>query len=106
GQNIAGQQGQAVAAGGAIQVRCGKCNALNPEAAKFCASCGQPLAAPAPAPTGSTVHCTNCGTENAATAKFCANCGNSLQPAAAPAGGETPPAPHPSEAGGPQRASE
>ena len=40
GQNIAGQQGQAVAAGGAIQVRCGNCNTLNPESAKFCSSCG------------------------------------------------------------------
>jgi membrane protease subunit (stomatin/prohibitin family) len=93
GQNIAGQQGQAMAAGGAIQVRCGNCSALNPESAKFCASCGQPLAAVAAAPSGATVHCTQCGTVNAATAKFCANCGASLQePAAAPAGGE-PPAP-------------
>ena len=92
GQNIAGQQGQAVASGGAIQVRCGSCNALNPESAKFCGSCGKPLAAPAPAPTGAIVHCTNCGTENAATAKFCANCGFNMQaPAAAPApGGESP----------------
>ena len=98
GQNIAGQQGQAVAAGGSIQVRCGSCSALNPESAKFCASCGKALAAPAPAPKGSTVHCTNCGTENAATARFCANCGaNMQQPAGAPAtgpepGAETPPA--------------
>ncbi|GAC1335162.1 MAG: SPFH domain-containing protein [Candidatus Dormibacteria bacterium] len=83
GQNIAGQQGQSVASGGAIQVRCGKCSALNPEAAKFCASCGQAIAAPAPAPAGSTVHCTGCGTENSATARFCANCGNAMQAAAA-----------------------
>jgi membrane protease subunit (stomatin/prohibitin family) len=101
GQNIAGQQGQAVAAGGSIQVRCGSCSALNPESAKFCASCGKALAAPAPAPKGSTVHCTNCGTENAATARFCANCGaNMQQPAGAPAtgpepGAETPPAAQP-----------
>ena len=86
GQNIAGQQGQAVAAGGSIQVRCGNCSALNPETAKFCASCGRALAAPAPAPTGSTVHCTNCGTENAATAKFCANCGANMQQPAGAAG--------------------
>lgn len=84
GQNVAGQQGQAVASGGSIQVRCGNCSALNPESAKFCASCGQAIGAPAAAPAGSTVHCTNCGTENSATAKFCANCGNALQvPAAA-----------------------
>jgi membrane protease subunit (stomatin/prohibitin family) len=94
GQNIAGQQGQAVAAGGAIQVRCGKCSSLNPENAKFCASCGQAIGAPAPAPTGSTVHCTNCGTENSATAKFCANCGNALQQAAG-AGAEPPAQPGP-----------
>ena len=89
GQNVAGQQGQAVAAGGAIQVRCGNCNTLNPESAKFCASCGQAIGAPAPAPAGSTVHCTNCGTENSATAKFCANCGTALQ---TPAGVAEPPA--------------
>lgn len=99
GQNIAGQQGQAVAVGGSIQVRCGNCSALNPESAKFCASCGKALASPAPAPTGSTAHCTNCGTENAATAKFCANCGaNMQQPAGAPAAVPEPGADPPSAA--------
>jgi membrane protease subunit (stomatin/prohibitin family) len=96
GQNIAGQQGQAVVAGGAIQVRCGNCNALNPESAKFCASCGKPLVAAAPPPTGAVVKCANCGTENAANAKFCANCGTALQggeaAAAAPAADAAPPA--------------
>jgi membrane protease subunit (stomatin/prohibitin family) len=96
GQNIAGQQGQAVAAGGAIQVRCGNCSTLNPESAKFCASCGQAIGAPAPPPAGATVHCTQCGTVNSATAKFCANCGSNLQEqAGAPAAtaGGTPSAP-------------
>jgi membrane protease subunit (stomatin/prohibitin family) len=103
GQNIAGQQGQAVVAGGAIQVRCGNCNALNPESAKFCASCGQSLVAAAPPPTGAVVTCANCGTENAANAKFCANCGTALQggeaAAAAPPADAAPPAhgPPPSE---------
>jgi membrane protease subunit (stomatin/prohibitin family) len=99
GQNVAGAQGQQMAAGGAIQVRCGNCNTLNPESAKFCSGCGQALAAPAPAPAGATVKCPECGTENAANAKFCANCGHSLQTAAAvtapesggaPAGGAGP----------------
>ena len=93
GQNISGQQSQAVASGGSIQVRCGSCSALNPESAKFCASCGKALTAPAAAPAGAIVHCTNCGTENAATARYCANCGSDMQAAAAPAsGGEPPPA--------------
>jgi membrane protease subunit (stomatin/prohibitin family) len=83
GQNVAGAQGQQMAVGGAIQVRCGNCNTLNPESAKFCSSCGQPLSAPAPAPAGATVKCPQCGTENAANAKFCANCGHGLQAAAA-----------------------
>ncbi|MDQ6747811.1 MAG: SPFH domain-containing protein [Candidatus Dormibacteraeota bacterium] len=96
GQNITGQQGQAVASGGAIQVRCGNCSALNPESAKFCSSCGQSIGAAAPAPTGSTVKCSNCSTENAATAKFCAGCGNNLQQAApAPAAAEPPAQPGP-----------
>jgi membrane protease subunit (stomatin/prohibitin family) len=82
---------QQVAAGGAVQVRCGNCNTLNPESAKFCTSCGQALGAPAPAPTGSTMHCPECGTENSATAKFCTNCGHNFTAApAAPAGGAAP----------------
>jgi membrane protease subunit (stomatin/prohibitin family) len=94
GGQIAGA-GQQVAAGGAVQVRCGNCNTLNPESAKFCTSCGQALGAPAPAPEGATVACPECGTGNAANAKFCTNCGHNFQEAAAapPAGGgESPPA--------------
>jgi membrane protease subunit (stomatin/prohibitin family) len=74
--------GQTVAAGGQVQVRCGKCGTLNGENAKFCSNCGQTLA-PAPAPAGAVVACPSCGTQNAATAKFCANCGTSLQAPAA-----------------------
>jgi membrane protease subunit (stomatin/prohibitin family) len=103
GQNISGQQNQAVAAGGSIQVRCGNCSALNPESAKFCSSCGQPLGVAASAPAGSTVKCPNCSTENAATAKFCASCGYNLQQAAgstaAPSGPETPAPPAPGPEG-------
>jgi len=98
---VTGAAGQAVAAGGQIQVRCPNCNTLNQESAKFCANCGQALGAPAPPPQGSTVACPNCATQNAATAKFCGNCGYNLQtpaPAGAPApggapsaGGEPPP---------------
>ncbi len=98
GQQVAGAAGQQMAAGGAIQVRCGNCNTLNPESAKFCSSCGQALAAPAPAPTGATVKCPECGTENAANAKFCANCGHALEPAAAAAPAVAPSPPQASEA--------
>ena len=70
--------GQTVAAGGQVQVRCGKCGTLNSENSKFCSNCGQTLA-PAPAPAGAVVACPSCGTQNAATAKFCSNCGASLQ---------------------------
>jgi membrane protease subunit (stomatin/prohibitin family) len=69
--------GQTVAAGGQVQVRCGKCGTLNSENAKFCSNCGQTLS-PAPAPAGAVVACPSCGTQNAATAKFCSNCGTSL----------------------------
>ena len=96
---------QQVAAGGAVQVRCGNCNTLNPESAKFCTSCGQALAAPAPAPAGATMHCPECGTENASNAKFCTNCGHNFQETAAPpatpaAGGGDAPPPAPPAAGG------
>jgi membrane protease subunit (stomatin/prohibitin family) len=70
--------GQTVAAGGQVQVRCGRCGTLNTESAKFCSSCGQTLA-PAPAPAGAVVACPSCGTQNASTAKFCSNCGASMQ---------------------------
>ncbi|MBJ7598931.1 SPFH domain-containing protein [Candidatus Nephthysia bennettiae] len=70
--------GQTVAAGGQVQVRCGKCGTLNSENAKFCSNCGQTLA-PAPAPAGAVVACPSCGTQNASTAKFCSNCGASMQ---------------------------
>jgi membrane protease subunit (stomatin/prohibitin family) len=53
----------------AAQVKCPKCFALG--TGKFCAECGGPLPAAAPAKK----FCANCGNELAATAKFCANCG-------------------------------
>jgi membrane protease subunit (stomatin/prohibitin family) len=51
---------------------CGSCQAANPPGAKFCASCGTPLAPPKP------MHCTQCGTAAAPDAKFCGNCGAAL----------------------------
>jgi membrane protease subunit (stomatin/prohibitin family) len=78
GQSVVGAAGQTVAAGSQVQVRCGNCGTLNAEAAKFCSSCGQALAA-APAPAGAVVACPHCGARNAATAKFCSNCGQSTQ---------------------------
>jgi membrane protease subunit (stomatin/prohibitin family) len=82
GQTVAGA-GQAAGAGSQVQVRCSSCGTLNTENAKFCSSCGQSLAPPAPAatPAGATVTCSKCGTSNPATAKFCGNCGQSLAPA-------------------------
>jgi membrane protease subunit (stomatin/prohibitin family) len=84
GQQVAGLQGQAVAAGGSIQVRCGNCSALNPESAKFCSGCGNALAAPAPPPQGAVVKCPQCQADNAATARFCASCGHNMQAQADP----------------------
>lgn len=81
GGMLTGAAGQAVAAGGQVQVRCGKCGTLNAENAKFCSSCGQTLAAVAAAPEGALVACPSCGTQNSATAKFCSSCGGSMVPA-------------------------
>ena len=89
GQNM--MQGQTMAAGNQVQVRCAQCNALNPESARFCAGCGGSLAAPAAAPTGAVTHCTACGTGNAATASFCAHCGASMTGGQAPPSAPTPP---------------
>jgi len=87
GGMVGGQAGQTVAAGGVVQVRCARCSTLNPEAAKFCSSCGQALGSVAAAPAGATVSCPRCGAASASTAKFCHNCGQALAPPApAPAG--------------------
>src|ERR671922_2199900 len=66
---------------------CPSCGASNPERARFCMDCGEPL------PAG----CPNCGAENPPRAKFCIECGNSLATtgpkpaAAAPAAAAEPP---------------
>ncbi len=61
--------GVAGAAGG---VACANCHAPNAAGAKFCSSCGTPIAAP------KVVHCTQCGTAAAPGARFCASCGTPL----------------------------
>jgi predicted ATPase/class 3 adenylate cyclase len=50
---------------------CLNCSFQNPNDAKFCQNCGQPLPRV----------CPNCGTQNAAAAKFCKNCGSKLEAA-------------------------
>jgi membrane protease subunit (stomatin/prohibitin family) len=47
---------------------CAACNFVSPPGAKFCMSCGTPMAAAAP-------HCTGCGNELAPGARFCPSCG-------------------------------
>lgn len=49
-------------------MNCSNCQHPNPENAKFCNNCGQPLAS----------GCSSCGAENPAGAKFCNQCGNNL----------------------------
>jgi membrane protease subunit (stomatin/prohibitin family) len=78
--NQAQQAGQGQAQ---VQVRCANCGTLNPESAKFCASCGQAMGSEeAAAPPATSVACPSCGTQNPSGAKFCSNCGTSLAPPA------------------------
>lgn len=56
---------QAATAAPAATVQCGNCQAQVRSAARFCDSCGNPMAR----------HCTNCNAELGATSKFCAECG-------------------------------
>ncbi len=56
---------------------CLNCSYQNPDDARFCQNCGQPLERA----------CTNCGTLNAPMAKFCKNCGTRLSAQPAPAQG-------------------
>ncbi len=69
-------------------MRCPSCGFEGPEGARFCARCGDRLAASCPA----------CGAEAAPTHKFCAACGASLEAASGPrpraaAAGSPPAAP-------------
>ena len=55
-------------------MNCSQCQTANPEGAKFCMSCGSPLAPSLP----------ECGTDLPGEARFCLNCGHQLgQPAEA-----------------------
>jgi Double zinc ribbon/Adenylate and Guanylate cyclase catalytic domain len=53
-------------------LRCSKCDSDNPEGAKFCIDCAEPLA----------TRCPKCGQENLPRAKFCADCATPLIAAA------------------------
>jgi membrane protease subunit (stomatin/prohibitin family) len=54
-------------------VACGNCEAQVRAGAKFCDSCGSPMAK----------HCTNCNADLSGTAKFCAECGTPTSPPSA-----------------------
>jgi len=82
GGMVTGQAQQAQGGQAQVQVRCAKCGTLNPETAKFCSRCGEPLAAQPASTPAPGIACPSCGTQNAAGAKFCSNCGTSLTPAA------------------------
>ena len=66
---------------------CATCNTANPDGAKFCMGCGQPLAA-------KQTHCMSCGAELVPGARFCMGCGTAVGVApvpAAPAAPDQPP---------------
>ena len=52
---------------------CPHCQKANPEGAKFCISCGNPV----------TSSCSQCGAELPSEARFCPSCGHQLAPAVA-----------------------
>ncbi|MBS1186107.1 MAG: Double zinc ribbon [Burkholderiaceae bacterium] len=74
-------------------MNCSQCSAANPDGAKFCSKCGQPLTAPtaesAPAPVQQTV-CPACSAPRADDAKFCGACGYRFDATEAAANAETP----------------
>lgn len=76
---------------------CPHCGFGNNMAAKFCISCGAPLAfAPAPAPAAGGCICPGCGFSNAADAAFCVECGKPLSSSAPNAAPVPVPEPVPS----------
>jgi class 3 adenylate cyclase/tetratricopeptide (TPR) repeat protein len=56
-------------------MKCPKCRFENPDQAKFCMGCGQPI----------ELHCPACGTTNPAIGRFCLECGHELTAPPAPA---------------------
>ena len=58
-------------------VKCGKCGAGNRPQAKFCGTCGAPIAA--------EVACPRCGARNSGSLRFCDECGTELDAQSAPA---------------------
>lgn len=57
-------------AAGATAVRCGRCQRENDADARFCATCGAPIAQTAP--------CPRCGHANKPGNRFCDQCGGEL----------------------------
>ena len=62
------------------EVECFGCRAVNPPGAKFCSSCGNPLAGT----------CPGCGSETSDQARFCLACGHQLTGEPTSAGSELP----------------
>ena len=58
-------------AGGAVHVRCPKCNHENEADAQFCSQCGSPMVR--------TVACASCGHVNQPDARFCDRCGGQIR---------------------------
>lgn len=56
------------------QIQCPKCNASNPDGAKFCAGCGNSLATP----QQEMVACPKCNEQTPKVGKFCASCGTPM----------------------------
>ena len=52
------------------EIDCRSCGASNPEAARFCGSCGEPLERT----------CPSCGSANPLANRFCGSCGTALVP--------------------------
>lgn len=69
-QNTQGNTGQA----GQAMVACPKCQALSPQGANFCGSCGNKMAVPA------SNTCAKCSQNIPADAKFCPHCGSPQAP--------------------------
>jgi len=73
GMMMPGMISQAYGQQGGPQVKCPKCETLNPASAKFCSSCGTKLEL-------ETTTCPKCKAQVPKESKFCPNCGASLAP--------------------------
>lgn len=84
-------------------MKCESCNSENPVDARYCSTCGQPLASLLEDKASALVECADCGASNPPDSKFCFACGRPLKQHLPARAQETERKPHRPRLGGGRR---